>query len=1581
LLAFAAALLLVPATQAFANETLKVEIEGSGWGKVIPFGASYQGTPPVNCVYVPPGPATGECEVQMSDEGAGYEQVFMKAVPDPGSEFVEWKIEEGTSEQCNQATGSFPKGEVCAPYSEPSGSGGAKVTAVFKATHEILQVNIEGTGRGNVIPFGASYRGTPSINCAYTPPGPPTGACRVQMSDEGAGYEQVFMKAVPAPGSGSEFVEWKIEEGTYEQCNQATGSFPKGEVCAPYSEPSGSGGAEVTAVFASNGAATFPMTTSETGAGDGTTEVECKVGAGFVPCSGPLADGTEVKVVATAGSASSLVGLTGTGSAALHCSIGTASEGSCVFTITEASSVTAEFEPGFSLEVGKSGRGTGMVVGLPAGINCGDLCQAIFPTGTEVSLTPSSDSGSGFEGWSGCDSVQGDVCLLTMDADHVVNAEFGAQPSITNTQATEVGSSSAVLRAEVNPEEQATSYYFEYISLADYEANGNSFEGAHAATKAPAVPVAIGAGDTPVAVAVKVEGLQSATAYRFRAVATSAIGTAEGPVASFTTHATVQDFTGQCPGNESLRTGPGANLPDCRAYEQVSPVNKNGGSLQGKAPITRAASDGSAISFEAPGGIPGGNGAQNFPSYVGKRGSGSWVTSGLLPSALSGQAAEWLGWTPDFSEVFDEVNMFGQGTALVAKDTASGAETTIAPYTTPSPLYSYVDSSADGAAVVFEASDKSYTTLKLTPNAAAGKPNVYAWNRNAPGIIRLAGVLPDGSTPAEGSAAGAEATDYVRDTNRVSVDGSVFFEDLQTGLLYQRLNPTAPETTEKNEGVCVPDPVFACTVEVSASQKANGQGIDGHDNAGRSPAAFMAASEDGTKALFLSSEKLTDDATTGPEPGVPAIARAEKSNGSDMQLSFMPTPAHEIAIDEAAEYVYWTDPAADRIGRAKLDGTDFKADFITGLDEPQGIAVIDQGSSTYVFWTQRGALDGQGRAQTDLGTIGRADLDGTNVNPSCITGITNPRSIAADSNFIYWTMPEIAQPYLGTIGRTELSCAGSVETDLSEGNVADLSGDIAVDANHIYVSSSTNTFSNSFIYQLELDGSGEAFHGNFPIKVEGTDSALGLAVDGTNLYWSNSATNEIGRSDLDGANAKFDFITESAHPEDLALAGSHLYWVANQGGGTSNPGSDLYRYDRDSGKLIDLTVDHADQNGAEVQGVLGASKDASVVYFVANGVLDGVGNSPNENGEIAEPGDCEGRNQLHDADCNLYVSHDGMVDFIARLHEGRVFNAESPNEEFNEYGSGDLENWVRNRGEMGKLEDDKTARVSDDGKVLVFRSVNLLTGYDNKGPCGLSGGGLQVPGRCAEFYRFNYEDKRLACLTCDPRGQAPIGPARIASIRPVGIGGATPRTSVLARNLSADGSRFFFESPDALVAGDTNGQDGCPAWGGGAQVSSSRSCQDVYEWEAPGMGSCTESSPAFTASSGGCVYLISTGKSKEASFFADADEKGENAFFFTYDRLVGQDEDGLMDVYDARVGGGLADQYPAKPGSCSGEACKPLPPPASPGQSNGTASFSGPGNPPHAKTKKKKHHKKQHHKKKGKGKKGRAAKANGRMGR
>jgi hypothetical protein len=179
---------------------------------------------------------------------------------------------------------------------------------------------------------------------------------------------------------------------------------------------------------------------------------------------------------------------------------------------------------------------------------------------------------------------------------------------------------------------------------------------------------------------------------------------------------------------------------------------------------------------------------------------------------------------------------------------------------------------------------------------------------------------------------------------------------------------------------------------------------------------------------------------------------------------------------------------------------------------------------------------------------------------------------------------------------------------------------------------------------------------------------------------------------------------------------------------------------------------------------------------------------------------------------------------------------------------------------------------------------------------------------------------------------------------------------VLSRNLSADGDRVFFESTDALVAADINGEEGCPIVGG--QHQQYPACKDVYEWEANGRGSCHSD-----VQGGGCLYLISTGRSKEPSLFGDASESGKDVFVFTASRLVGQDQDDLLDAYDAREGGGLASQSAPEVGPCDGESCKGQPAPVPANQSPGSAGFAGPGDPIPVRHHKKKHHKKKHHKK------------------
>jgi hypothetical protein len=374
--------------------------------------------------------------------------------------------------------------------------------------------------------------------------------------------------------------------------------------------------------------------------------------------------------------------------------------------------------------------------------------------------------------------------------------------------------------------------------------------------------------------------------------------------------------------------------------------------------------------------------------------------------------------------------------------------------------------------------------------------------------------------------------------------------------------------------------------------------------------------------------------------------------------------------------------------------------------------------------------------------------------------------------------------------------------------------------------------------------------------------------------------------------------------ETVEVSSGPAVWLAATPDGSQSfysEGGVLYRFDVEGAHAVALTP-----AGGEVQGVLGLADDGSYLYLAAKGVLVA--------GAVSGAG-------------NVYVWHEGAIALVTS--------------------KGEEDDWTTHtllyhgvaRADPG--EGTRTARVSAEGRTLLFASRMDVTGYDNHG-AGATCAEDEEAAPCDELYVYDATDGHVTCVSCNPQGIAATHDALLYKLE---SDGSIPPSTLypwdLPRNLSADGSRVFFETEEALLAADSNSQ------------------MDVYEWERAGTGTC----PA--GASGSCLYLISSGVSSEPSYFAEASTSASDVFLFTRQSLVGQDEDELVDLYDAREAGGFSAQNPpAPPVPCVSEACHPAQALAPAAGVPVSQLFSGPGDiappPPVAPASRPKPHSKAH---------------------
>jgi hypothetical protein len=423
-----------------------------------------------------------------------------------------------------------------------------------------------------------------------------------------------------------------------------------------------------------------------------------------------------------------------------------------------------------------------------------------------------------------------------------------------------------------------------------------------------------------------------------------------------------------------------------------------------------------------------------------------------------------------------------------------------------------------------------------------------------------------------------------------------------------------------------------------------------------------------------------------------------------------------------------------------------------------------------------------------------------------------------------------------------------------------------------------------------------------------------ISGDGSHVIWTYVPGEGTASDLLDRIDSSETVQLDAVQSGGGGKSGEGTFWAASKDGSIvyftspnrlisgvkAAPGAeDLYRYDFSKPaeeRLTDLTS-KGSAPGA-VQGVLGASDDGSIVYFVAGSALT-LASETNAAGQHAE----EGKN-------NLYV-HDigeGKTHFIAQLS-----------------GEDSLD-W-------GQQPRTFTARVAPDGQSLVFLSseAKALADFDNtlEATNGTFADaehchiyeyeGTSAPfgsAACPEVFLYGKAAGSLTCASCNPAGSRPIGPALVPGWSSMSEG---------PRYLSDDGNRVFFETYDSLLPNDVNDR------------------RDVYEFEHAGTGTCTISNPNFDPVANGCHFLVSNGKSSDESIFVDASGTGRDVFFSTRSVLTGWDVNENFDVYDYREGGGFPE--PSSSSQCAAEAgCKPPASAAPAATAPATLGFSGPGN-------------------------------------
>jgi hypothetical protein len=381
-----------------------------------------------------------------------------------------------------------------------------------------------------------------------------------------------------------------------------------------------------------------------------------------------------------------------------------------------------------------------------------------------------------------------------------------AAPTVGSPKAVRVGSSTALVSAEVSPNGLSTSYRAEYVTDALLAADGWS-----AATRAPLTDGRLPAASGPVSVSAELTGLQVGSSYKVRFVATNTLGPGVGGEASLTPIGASLALPDER--TDELVSTPGTGEP----YLPPTPIAISASAAEPRSRLQfQAAQSGDAITYAAePGGAAGtgetGPGLGN--QWLANRTSTGWESVDITP--VGTRSVNYQAFSSDLNagilegghqSLNSEVT---SGCQALYTRTSSGATVPVfrgGVVSEPCGHPLFAGASENESEIVFQSeaalTENAEPATELPPehpshigSGAEGEPCMYGCNLYAAvgGRLTLVNVFEGHTVPnatfggyAVRNAVGQlAATDF---SNVVSLDGSrIFWTDTQEGEDYEHV--------------------------------------------------------------------------------------------------------------------------------------------------------------------------------------------------------------------------------------------------------------------------------------------------------------------------------------------------------------------------------------------------------------------------------------------------------------------------------------------------------------------------------------------------------------------------------------------------------------------------------------------------------------------------------------------------------------------------------------------------------------------------------------------------------------------------